>query len=453
MIEEATVPTITNAKPALPISPLEFATDAMTTPTAPLPHIVAETVRASLSSGTPLVRRNPQAVEIGTRPLPRGGRRPGRGDDCSRDLGERRDESARYIVKRSKYIVSEMNYARINMEFRKVQVTGGNSFVVSLPKTWVKDVGLKPKDAVAVITQPDSSLLIVPRKDIRETPKSEAVITVSQGLDKDSLLRQFISYYLAGYDIIRIASGRYDASMRTFIREGIRRKLVGVEVIEESSTGILTQCLSGYVDLPLKKAVERMSIIAAGMVTDAITALEGHDMMLGEEVAARDDEVDRFYHFILRQLNIATRDRSVIQEIGLNSARDLLGYRLAVKSAERVADHAVYIAQETEGVGGLPEGSLKKIQEMGMLSRKVFENSITSLLRLDTKLAEETIAKTNEVLELEEKLAGHVLTPKMAADQVASVKLMLESVRRVAEYGADISEIAIDLTVKEPQII
>ena len=207
------------------------------------------------------------------------------------------------------------------MDFRKVQVTGGNSFVVSLPKTWVNDVGLKAKDAVAVIVQPDSSLLIVPRKDIRETSKSEATIEITSGLDRDSLLRQFISYYLAGYDIIRINSGRADASMRAFIREGIRRKLVGVEIIEETSTGILTQCLSGYIDLPLKKAVERMSIIAAGMVTDSITALQRGKKALGDEVIQRDDEVDRFYHFILRQLNIATRDRSVIQEIGLNSCQ------------------------------------------------------------------------------------------------------------------------------------
>jgi hypothetical protein len=34
---------------------------------------------------------------------------------------------------------------------------------------------------------------------------------------------------------------------------------------------------------------------------------------------------------------------------------------------------------------------------------------------------------------------------------VGSMKLMLESIRRVAEYGSDIAEIAIDLTVAEPQ--
>ena len=336
-------------------------------------------------------------------------------------------------------------------EFRKVQVTGGNSFVVSLPKSWVKDVGLKKQDAVAIVSQPDSSLLIVPRRDIRAAAKSEAVIE-AQGLDRDVLLRHFISYYLAGYDTIRMNLGRADIPLRTFIREGIRRKLVGVEIIEEGSTGILTQCLSGYVDLPLKKALERMSIIAAGMLTDAVTVLQTGGKGLGDEVVQRDDEVDRFYHFLLRQLNIAVRDRSVIQEIGLVSARDCLGYRLVAKSTERVADHAAFIASQAEGLGSISAGAAKKVQDMAAVSRKIFEGSISALLRLDAKMAEDVISRTKEVVQLEEKLSGEIVSPRMSGAQAASVKLMLESVRRVAEYGADIAEVAIDLTVREPQI-
>lgn len=337
-------------------------------------------------------------------------------------------------------------------DFRKVQRTGGDSFVVSLPKTWVKDVGLKPKDPVAVMVQPDSSLLIVPRRDIRATPKSEAILE-AQGLDKDFLLRHFISYYLAGYDTIRMTLGRGDSSLRGFIREGIRRKLVGVEIIEESSGTILTQCLSGYVDLPLKKAFERMAIIAGGMLTDSVAVLQGGSKGLAGEVVERDDEVDRFYHFLLRQLNIAVRDRSVIQEIGLASTRDCLGYRLAVKSAERVADHAVGIATQAENLLTLPEPAVKRIQDMAALSRKVFDSSISSLLRLDGKLAEEAIARTKEVVQTEEKISREVLAPRMSGAQVASTKLMLESIRRAAEYGSDIAEIAIDLTVAEPQAV
>ena len=338
-------------------------------------------------------------------------------------------------------------------DFRKVQVTGGNSFVVSLPKTWVTDVGLRAKDPVAVMVQPDSSLLIVPRRDIRAASRSEAVLEAAQGLDKDFLLRHFISYYLAGYDTIRITLGKSDSSLRGFIREGIRRKLVGVEIIEESSGAILTQCLSGYVDLPLKKALERMAIIAGGMLADSVAVLQARDRGLAPEVIERDDEVDRFYHFLLRQLNIAVRDRSVIQEIGLTSTRDCLGYRLAVKSVERVADHAAGVAAHAENLRVLSDGSVKKVQEMTTVSKKVFDNSIAALLRLDGKMAEEAIARTKEVIQSEEEIGGEVLAPKMSSIQVASTKLMLESIRRVAEYGSDIAEIAIDLTVPEPRAI
>ena len=338
-------------------------------------------------------------------------------------------------------------------DFRKVQVTGGNSFVVSLPKTWVTDVGLRAKDPVAVMVQPDSSLLIVPRRDIRSAAKSEATLEAAQGLDKDFLLRHFISYYLAGYDTIRITLGRSDSGLRGFIREGIRRKLVGVEIIEESSGGILTQCLSGYVDLPLKKALERMAIIAGGMLADSVGVLHSGAKGMAEEVIERDDEVDRFYHFLLRQLNIAVRDRSVIQEIGLTSTRDCLGYRLVVKSTERVADHAAGIAAQADTLQSLPEAAVKKIQDMAALSKRVFDSSISALLRLDGKMAEEAIARTKEVIQMEGRISGEILAPRMTGAQVAAIKLMLESIRRSAEYGSDIAEVAIDLTVAEPKAV
>ena len=338
-------------------------------------------------------------------------------------------------------------------DFRKVQKTGGDSFVVSLPKTWVRDVGLRAKDPVAVLVQSDSSLLVVPRRDIRSSVKSEATLEAAQGFDKDFLLRHFISYYLAGYDTIRILLGRSDTGLRSFIREGIRRKLIGVEIIEESSGGILTQCLSGYMDLPLKKALERMAIIAAGMLADSTSVLRTKSKSMAQEVIDRDDEVDRFYHFLLRQLNIAVRDRSVISEIGLGSTRDCLGYRLAVKSVERVADHAAAIAGEAEYLVGLTEPSVTKVEEMTALSRKVFDSSVSALVRLNGKLAEEAIAKAKEVVQMEGRVSGEILAPKMSGAQVASTKMMLESIRRTAEYGSDIAEIAIDLTVPEPQAI
>jgi hypothetical protein len=88
---------------------------------------------------------------------------------------------------------------------------------------------------------------------------------------------------------------------------------------------------------------------------------------------------------------------------------------------------------------------------MTSLSKKVFDGSIAALLRLDGKLAEDAIARSKEVIQMEGRISGEVLAPRMSGAQVASMKLMLESIRRAAEYGSDIAEIAIDLTVAEPQ--
>jgi hypothetical protein len=90
---------------------------------------------------------------------------------------------------------------------------------------------------------------------------------------------------------------------------------------------------------------------------------------------------------------------------------------------------------------------------MTTVARKVFDSSITALLRLDGKTAEEAIARTKDVVQMEGKLSSEVLAPRMSGAQIASLKLMLEGIRRTAEYGSDIAEVAIDLTVAEPQSV
>lgn len=342
-------------------------------------------------------------------------------------------------------------YTRAGMEIRKIQITGGNSYVVSLPKSWVNDAGLKAKDAVLVMPQADMSLLVIPKSDFRKETKSEVLLEMQETSDRDTALRTFISYYLAGYDVIRLRISGSSTGLRTYLKETIRRKLIGIEIVEETSNGITTQCLSGYSDLPLKKAIERMAIIASGMVQDAVACLQSGDLGLAEEVNQRDDEVDRFYHFIVRQLNMAVRNRAIIEEVGLLAARDCLGYRLAVKSIERVADHAAGIARLVPSLRTDTLGKVaKEVMKMSELSQRVLGQAVSALVDLDTKKANEAINLTKKVSEIDEKMTGELLRPGMDSNTVGWFRLVLESVRRVAEYGSDIAEIAVDLTAKEP---
>ena len=47
-----------------------------------------------------------------------------------------------------------------SMDIRRVQVTGGSSFMITLPKEWAESVGLKKNDPVMVVPQPGGGLLL-----------------------------------------------------------------------------------------------------------------------------------------------------------------------------------------------------------------------------------------------------------------------------------------------------
>jgi phosphate uptake regulator len=85
------------------------------------------------------------------------------------------------------------------METRKVQLTGKSTFIISLPKTWVNDTGIKARDSIGVIPQPDGTLLLSP-KMIKGKLPTKKEITVDKNEEKIHLLRKLIGAYITGYN-------------------------------------------------------------------------------------------------------------------------------------------------------------------------------------------------------------------------------------------------------------
>ena len=48
------------------------------------------------------------------------------------------------------------------MDLRRIQITGGSSYMITLPKDWADTVGLKKNDTVGLQPQPDGSLVLYP---------------------------------------------------------------------------------------------------------------------------------------------------------------------------------------------------------------------------------------------------------------------------------------------------
>ncbi|MEM3489158.1 MAG: PhoU domain-containing protein, partial [Nitrososphaerota archaeon] len=124
-------------------------------------------------------------------------------------------------------------------------------------------------------------------------------------------------------------------------------------------------------------------------------------------IIERDDEVDRFYHFIVRQLNIALSNYNVLNTIEPPTKQSCLGYMLASKSIERSADHAVLIAKSIIANEKSQIRVPKKVIDFGVTANVIFEDSLKSMLVLDHVLANQVLTKVFKVLSETEQAELH----------------------------------------------
>lgn len=336
-------------------------------------------------------------------------------------------------------------------EIRKIQLTGKSTYIVSLPKKWATSLNLKSGSQLVVSRQGDASLLLTPKELFKSQRLTEATIVTSWKDDPNTIARKIIALYLIGYNFIKIITKdeRTTSLQRNFIKDLVRKKLVGTEIISDFPNEMKLQILLSYPELSVENALRRMCFIALSMHEDAMQALKGSNKKLAEDVIALDDEVDRFSLYVIRQLKAAVQNERVLKDIGLSNPRDCLGYRIISKSVERIADHAVKIAENGISLNGkIDDYTFQKISEMSSFARSAFDDSIKSLYKKDYLLADNVVAKTKTIASIENEALSSI-AKKAEAATASNIRLIMESTRRTAEYAGDIAEIVLNLNVNQ----
>ena len=337
-------------------------------------------------------------------------------------------------------------------ETRRVQFTGNSTFIVSLPKTWAVEMGLRKKDEVRVVRHGSSELRVYPARIRGEAARrTDANVEIGAGEAAAATVRRLISLYFLGYKTIRIkpGSGKLSAGQRASIRNAARRMLIGAEVTSDSASLVTIQILVGLENLTVDSAFKRMLHLAKSMLGDAVKALADGDDALAREVVAGDDEVDRFGFYIIRQLKTAIENEHVLAEAGFEHARNCLGYRLIAKNIERTGDHAVHIAQDVIEVRrSIGSGAARRISEMAGFAAGALDDACLALFKKDYALAEATIRKAAGIAARESDVLGIAAGRGGGGDEVYRIRRAAEDVRRIAEYASDIAEIVLNMTVE-----
>ena len=326
-------------------------------------------------------------------------------------------------------------------------MTGGSSYVITLPKDWVKSNNIVKNDPVGIISKSDGSLVITTEMTEKKIQRIKE-FNVNEKTNDAFLLRQLIGAYIAGYNSIKIKSTtkiplKVRSSVRTFTQITI-----GQEVVEESDKTIVIKDLLKPAEMPFNSTIKRMHLMVKSMHEDAIKTLESGNKKIIEEIMLKENDVDRLHWLVARQYNMMLQDIDLAEKmnITLNMAST---YFFISRIIERMGDHVVRIAKNVQKITGdkLDKKIKDKIQNASDIALNIFNKSIGSFFRKDIVSSNKNIDSVQTLGTLCEEINSHVT--KKTGSIALSVGYITESIRRIGEYAEDLSEIAINYLVNE----
>jgi phosphate uptake regulator len=332
----------------------------------------------------------------------------------------------------------------MTMDTRKVQRTGKSTFIVSLPKNWATKNGVHA-GSIIYITQSDKGALLLSTDRAEKDLKIKLDIGEKSG---DSLIRDIIGCYVAGYRTIDVVSAHMSPEQKKDIHN-IVGKLIGPEILEETINRVVMQDLLSSEELQAERALRRIRTVVKSMIQDSIDALMTNNKDLATDVIQRDNDVDRLNLLILRQFTEILRSGSIKQET-LNPIT-AFNYMQASSNLERISDHASRIAEMAiKCEYALPNDISAELARLEPIIGDLIDDSINFLIQMSSEKANQLIDKIRAVQDRVHLMAN---SNKVKDKSEVMIRLIVaSSIERMLDYIMNIGELIINLghAVGEP---
>lgn len=335
------------------------------------------------------------------------------------------------------------------MDKRKIMALGRSSLVISLPKHWTDLNELKQGDVVSLAVQRDRSLVVFPGPERKREAK-----TITLHVDPDEkevmIVRSIIACYLNGYSGIRLVSKKiFSIPQQKAIRHIVR--VLYMRIMESDAKSMYIQTLLDESKASVISGIRRMHLISSSMCRDALDSLKHQDAKLARAVYTLDDDVDHFSFFLLRLLRSAALDPALANQIDLEPI-DCLDYQTLVHRIEHVADHATTIAKNIIMLSGrqetISEPIVKLMSNAGSIATKSYNDAVEGFFSKNVDNSDSIIEEQKKVEELDLDIASKSFLTEKSALIICATCSIRDSVKRIAEYAADIAEITINRSVK-----
>jgi phosphate uptake regulator len=342
------------------------------------------------------------------------------------------------------------------LEARKVQRVGYSTLTVSLPRDWVVDVKLKAGDIVSIKREDDGSLKLIPGTERKREEVKNCKVNADLCNSPNLLTRVITANYILGHDTIQVVAK--DELKKVHLEEirATTNRLTGLSIVEQTLNQITLQSFVDPTRFSIYGLMRRLHVILSSMLDASIKALLERRPELAAEVTHMEEESDRIYWLIVRQLLLAIRDRSAGSKMGIESPLHILGNRVVAKTLEEMADSAENIANEVLTLKDQEMASetiLNDIAKFSAQVTKISEHNIKALLTGEINLANEAVETVQTTENGERRLTQKVLTHVKDVSVAVSLRTIVCNLGQIAKYSRIIGEVTINRIMEKPSEI
>ena len=328
-------------------------------------------------------------------------------------------------------------------EVRKLQLTGGSTYIVSLPKRWVVEHQMSAKDEVRIEWRPSGSLRV--SAETTSVRKRRQVEIDLQEISRDFILDHLIGAYLSGAQNIRIISkSGIDREHRRDLGRFIQTTR-GDDIANESDYSVEMITLLNPAEMPLHSSLNRMYLLVSSQIRDVVEVLTGGDVTILEDSEEREKEVDALRLLLERQVGQILESASIETSFGTTrwEAAELSNI---VRTLERIGDHC-YILSRLCVYQEVPNNLSSA--ELPVSVIPIWQSSIKQLIANLRK------RKVKEIHDAKSNLESAIMNLREYEDSLWDMKLqstdalfldkLSESLRRILAYTVDMAEILINI--------
>ncbi len=340
---------------------------------------------------------------------------------------------------------------------RRVQRTGSSSLSITLPKAWTDSMNLQTGDTLRFRDLGEGRLEISPARAGTSSDRRQRLLRIdASGAPPKLLARLLIGAYITGQDQILVtARSGLTAEQRQEVRRTVAHVL-GMTVVEEESGAVEVQNFVDPGKYPFHRLMSQVVRILRTELAACRTALSGGGRAALQQLGPMEDEVDRFYLLMVRQLLLSSDDFQVARDIGVESHHFQIGYRLVAKVLEVTGDLASGVARELgdnlTGLQRLPKTATADLLALVERVDEMLERTMDAFTQLSVVDANASLNDIEEALSANSTL-GDLLARRISDRRVAvAAQRVVSNLLMTLEMLVIINEVTINRSV-EPETV